>query len=195
MLIIRRPDLVVAVLALTITFGAAAAWSDAVTDALDAASAAYTEGKLSETAARLADANRALSGLQGAALLALMPPAPEGWTRAVDTGMMQDMVLVGGGSAIEATYSSADGQSFTLGFIADNTMILSMRGMFANEAMARTFGGKRTIGGAEFVPQDELTMFAILADRIMVEATGAPIAVMEPILAKIDYAALAAYGQ
>lgn len=172
-----------------------AARADAVSDALEAASAAYADGKLAETAARIAEANAALSVLQSAALVALLPPAPAGWTRSENTDMTQSMVVIGGGSGIEATYDGPDGESFTLSIFADNPMVLSMKEMFANDMMVTMMGGKKTIGTADFLAQDEQTLFTVVDDRMMVQAMGAPVAVMEPILAQIDYPALADYGK
>lgn len=169
--------------------------ADAVSDALAAAAAAYADGKLSETSARIAEASAALSALQSAALLALLPPAPEGWTRTENSDMTQSLVVIGGGSGIEATYRGPDGQSFTLSIYADNPMILSMREMFVNEMLVTMMGGKKTMGGGEYLVQDEQSVFTIVDDRMVVQAMGAPVATMEPVLAALDYAALANYGK
>jgi len=169
--------------------------ADAVSDALTAASDAYAEGRLAETASRIAEASAALSALQSAALVALLPPAPDGWTRTENTDMTQSMVVIGGGSGIEATYSGPDGQEFTVSIFADNPMVLSMKEMFANDMLAAMMGGKKTVGAAQFLVQDEQSMFTIIDDRLMVQAMGAPVATMEPVLAALDYAGLAAYGR
>lgn len=169
--------------------------ADAVSDALEAASTAYADGKLAETSARIAEATAALSALQSAALVALLPPAPDGWTRTDNAEMTQALVVIGGGSGVEATYSGPDGQSFTVSIFADNPMILSMKEMFGNDFMVSMMGGKRTVGGAQFLAQDDQSMFTIIDDRLIVQAAGEPVATMEPVLAALDYAALAAYGK
>ncbi|MCB6179146.1 hypothetical protein LHP98_13555 [Rhodobacter sp. Har01] len=181
--------------AFAVAFASPPARADAVSDALDAATAAYANGKLTETARRIAEANSALSALQSAALLALLPPAPDGWTRSENTDMTATMVVIGGGSGIEATYSGPDEQYFTITIFADNPMFLSMQEMYNNEMLVTMMGGKKTIGGAEYLTQAEDSLFTIVGERLMVQATGAPVAVMEPVLAQIDHAALAAYGQ
>jgi hypothetical protein len=109
--------------------------------------------------------------------------------------MTQSLVVIGGGSGIEATYRGPDGQSFTLSIYADNPMILSMREMFVNEMLVTMMGGKKTMGGGEYLVQDEQSVFTIVDDRMVVQAMGAPVATMEPVLAALDYAALANYGK
>ncbi|PTE13962.1 hypothetical protein [Pseudogemmobacter blasticus] len=190
-----RPRLSAAALVAATLSCAATARADAVSDALDAAQAAYAAGDLTATSHGIAEASAALSALQSAELLALLPPAPDGWTRTENTDMTASMIVVGGGSGIEATYTTPEGVTFTLVILADNPMVTSVKEMFANEMLVTMMGGAKPIGGASYLAQDERSLMTLVDDRLIVQASGAPVAVMEPVLARIDHAALAAYGK
>ena len=71
-------------------------------------------------------ARQALAKQQSDLLTALLPEAPDGFTRTLTEDFSQGFAMAGGGSGAEARYDSADGAtSFTLSFVADNPMVAS----------------------------------------------------------------------
>ena len=69
--------------------------ADDVSDALQAAVDAYAAGDLGKTAASLTLATQALGAQQGDLLAALLPPAPDGWTRTLTEDFSQGFGFMG----------------------------------------------------------------------------------------------------
>ncbi len=173
--------------------GALPAAADAVTEALDRAAAAYSEGRLREAMTELQTAQVALQQQQTDALVALLPEAPAGFTREISTDMAAGLAMLGGGVGAEAVYASAS-ERFTLTVTVDNPMIAMFAGMFANPQMIAMAGGQALkIGGRDFVNQDG-QVTGLIDFRILIQAQGAPVEVMTPVLEAIDYAALGRFG-
>ncbi|TCM75701.1 hypothetical protein [Rhodovulum steppense] len=171
----------------------APALADEIVDTLNGAIAAYEAGDVKYALEELAYARQLLQSVAAEGLAAFLPPAPEGWTREVNTGMNQGLALMGGGSGAEATYAGG-GKSFTLSVMADNPMVGAMAAMFGNPMLMGMSGEIVRVGRQRFVDQEgELT--GLVDNRILVQASGAPREDMLPVLEAIDYDGLAGFGR
>lgn len=171
----------------------AAAQADDVTEAIDNARAAYEEGDVAYALEELALAQQLMMALKAEGFAAFLPEAPAGWTREIETEGMAAMGMMGGGSMVEASYQGA-GESFTITLTADNPMVAAMAGMFANAAMLSASGVKVIrVGREKFADQDGELM-SVIDNRVLIQATGAPVEVMLPVLETIDFRGLARFG-
>lgn len=148
------------------------ALADTVSDALDAASAAYAAGDLNKAAAGITTAGKEIAAMQSGMLLALFPPAPEGWTRSDNTDMAQGLSMMGGGSGAEATYTDAEGLTITLSAYADNMMVQTFAGVLGNAQMMAMMGKTVEINGVTFLEQEGQTTMALLENRVLLQANG-----------------------
>ncbi len=166
-----------------------AAPADEIADTIRSALDAYETGDVQYATEELAYAQQLLRELKASGLSAFLPPAPEGWTRSDDAEMSANMGFMGGGVGAKATYQKGDSR-FEITLMADNPMVAAMGGMFANAAM---MGIRQVrVGRERFADQDgQLT--ALIGNRVLVQASGAPADVMVPVLQAIDFAALAAF--
>jgi hypothetical protein len=188
----RRPAILrAAALGLGLAAAAAPAAADDVTDTIEAALAAYGQGDLKDALEELAYARQLISEMQTADLAAFLPEAPDGWSREIDTEMAAALSMMGGGFGAEATYAGG-GQRFTVTLMADNPMVAGFAGMLGNAALLG--GAKRVrIGGERFLDQDG-ELVALIDNRILVQASGAPLEAMVPVLEAMDFEALARFG-
>jgi hypothetical protein len=163
--------------------------ADEIADTIRAALEAYESGDVQYATDELAYAQQLLRELKASGLSGFLPPAPEGWTRTDDTEMSANMGFMGGGVGAKATYEKG-GSRFEITLMADNPMVAAMGGMFANAAM---MGMKQVrVGRERFADQDgQLT--ALIANRVLVQASGAPVDVMVPVLQEIDFAGLGSF--
>ncbi|MBK1634300.1 hypothetical protein [Rhodovulum adriaticum] len=169
------------------------ALADDVTDTLQSAIEAYESGDVQYALEELAYAQQLLRAMKAEGLTAYLPPAPEGWSREVNTDMNQGLAMMGGGTGAEAVYSG-NGASFTVTLMADNPMVGAMGAMFASPMLMAAGGEIIRVGRQKFVDQDgELT--ALVDSRILVQASGADADTMLPVLEAIDYKALAGFGR
>ena len=100
--------------------------------------------------------------------------------------------MMGGGVGAAATYEG-DGHVLTITMMADNPMVQGFAGMLANAGLMGT--GKRVrIGGERFLDQDG-ELVALIADRVLVQASRAPVEAMQPLLEQIDFDALGSFGR
>ena len=169
--------------------------ADDVSDVLQAAVDAYAAGDLGKTAASLTLATQALGAQQGDLLAALLPPAPDGWTRTLTEDFSQGFGFMGGGSGAEARYDKADGSvSFTLSFVADNPMVGAMGGMLGNAQMMAMMGKVEMVGDQPVLDADG-SLSALVGARVLFQAQGAEVADMLPLVQAIDFAKLGAFDQ
>src|SRR6056297_2989270 len=98
-----RPLSAIATLALAATPLAA----DEITDTLDSAKQAYEEGDVAYALEELEYAKQQMLALKTDALSAYLPPAPDGWSREMNTDMNAGLAMMGGGVGAEAEYSGA----------------------------------------------------------------------------------------
>ncbi len=165
--------------------------ADEVSDTLQSALQAYEDGDIKYALEELDYAKQLLKQIQSTALTDFLPEAPEGWSREIDTETAALLGFGGTGAAAQATYSNGDEQ-FTIMFLADNPMIMSMGAMIAN---AGAMGAKVVrVGRQKFMVQDnELT--GLVDNRILVKADGADPDIMLKVLETVDYRALSRYAE
>lgn len=165
--------------------------ADEILETLDAARAAYESGDMQQALEELAYAQQLVRELKTAGLTDLLPAAPDGWSRAINTDMGAAMAMFGGGVGAEATYKSGQ-DSFTILLMADNAMVQGFAGMLGTAGLL--VGKQLSIGSQKFIEQEgELT--GLVDNRILVQASGAPLEVMQPILEQIDFEAMAGFGR
>jgi hypothetical protein len=179
-----------ATLALVLAFSQPAA-ADEVTDTLQSAIEAYNNGDIQYALEEIDYAKSLIGAMKTSAFTAFLPEAPEGWTREIDTGMNRGLAMLGGGVGAEAEYS--DGKTtFTIKMMADSPMIAGFVGMLANASM---MGIKVERVGREKYMNQNGELSAVVGNRILIQAKGAPVDVMLPLLEEIDYEGLANFGR
>ncbi len=171
-----------------------AAKADDIAEALQAATDAYAAGDLKGTSDQIGAASRALSLKKTDLIIALLPPAPDGWTRTPSEEFAAGMAMMGGGTGTEVSYAGPDA-TFTITVMADNAMISSMLGMFTSPEMMAMMGKVTKVGTIDMIDQGDGGLMGILGDRVMITASGATAEVMVPILAATDFEALATFDK
>ena len=178
-------------LALALTAGATHA--DEVSDTLRSALESYEAGDVAYALQELAYAQQLMMAMKADGLAAFLPPAPDGWTMEVNTEMNAALAMMGGGTGAEGRYSNGT-DSFTLTLTADSPMVGMMAGMFGNPAVLAAGGAKTVrVGRERFIDQDG-QLSGLIANRILVQATGATPEVMLPVVETIDFGGLAGFG-
>lgn len=173
----------------------ASAYADEVSDALQSASDAYAAGDLGKTSEAIVMARQALAKQQSDLLTALLPEAPEGFTRTLSEDFSQGFAMAGGGSGAEARYDSADGAtSFTLSFVADNPMVASMAAMLGNAQMMAMMGTVVKVGDTPLLQTDG-NVSGLLDSRVLFQAQGAGVDAMMPLIQQIDFAKVASFDK
>ncbi|WP_212525178.1 hypothetical protein [Actibacterium sp. MT2.3-13A] len=168
------------------------AQADDVTDTLKSAIEAYEAGDVQYALEEIAFARQLLQAMKTEGLAGFLPPPPEGWSREVNTEMSAGMAMFGGGTGAEAEYTGAEAR-FTVTLMADTPMVAAMAGMFANPMIMAASGRIIRVGRQKFLDQDgELT--GLINGRVLVQASGADVAVMLPVLEAIDFEGLGAFG-
>lgn len=177
----------------TLSVLSAPAFADEIAETIQSALDAYTAGDIKYATEELAFAQQQLQALKTDGLSAFLPEAPEGWTRTINTEMNAGLAMMGGGTGTEATYQGTD-QSFTLTITADNPMVGTFAAMFGNSVMMASMGKITRVGREKFVDQDG-SLTGVVDDRILIQAQGAPVDAMVPVLATMDFATLASFGK
>ncbi|WP_108261583.1 hypothetical protein [Mangrovicoccus ximenensis] len=155
---------------------------------------AYEAGDVGLALKELGIAKGVLEQQRAEGLSAFLPAAPEGWSRELTTELTAAMPMLGGGSSIEATYASAQ-ETFRITLMGDNPMVLTMAPFLAQPEMAPAYGGKLHRVGDVHVLEMDGSLSALAGNRYLVQAEGAPVEVMLPLLAEIDFEGLAGYMQ
>ena len=167
--------------------------ADEIAETMRRALAAYEAGDATAAAQDLAIATQMLQQQKAQALTGFLPPAPDGWTRSVDTEMNAGLAMTGGGTGAAATYEGPEG-SFTLTITADSPMMMSFMGLFANPMILQSMGQVSRLGD-QMVLQQDADLMTLVDNRILVQATGLPADTMRPVFEAVDFAALAAFGR
>ncbi len=167
----------------------APAHADPFIEAMETALEAYQDGDLQFAEDELAQAQRVLADMKAQGLANFLPPAPDGWTREIDTEGGQMMGFMGGGTMAKAVYLGDAGR-FELSLMANNPMVAQLGMMLGNSAMIAQMGGQvERINRVRFLREDQ-SLKAIVANRILVQAEGADADVMIPLLEQIDFRAM-----
>jgi hypothetical protein len=123
---------------------AGTAQADKVTDAIDRASKAYSDGKLSSTSRELQFAIGRVGRRLARAYQKAMPPAPDGWKARKARRRNRTVGMMGLGITVNQRYRADGGRGrATAQLVIDNPMIQAMGAMFANPAMAQSSGYDR----------------------------------------------------
>lgn len=169
--------------------------ADAVTDALEAALAAYRAGDLPNTAAQVTTAGKAVQEQQAARLAAFLPPAPEGWSMESGSDAAAGLAMMGmAGTVVEGRYNDPQGNSFTLTLTADSPMVATMAGVLGNPQMMAMMGKVVKVGGTDMMDQSG-SLSALVGGRVLVQAQGMESAAMIPVLSGLNFAALPTYDK
>lgn len=168
----------------------APALADEITDLLLSAIDAYQDGDVQYALDEIEMAKQELMALKTDALGRYLPPAPDGWTREVSSDVQQGLAMLGGGVGAEASYQG-DGKSYTIKLMADNPMVTSLAGIINNASM---MGLKsKRVNRQKFVIQDGEIM-GLVANRILVQVSGADIDTMLGALEAMDFEAMGRFG-
>ena len=163
--------------------------ADPFIEALETAIEAYQDGDFQFAEDELAQAQRLLGEMKAQGLANFLPPAPDGWTREIDTEGGQMLGFMGGGIMAKAVYSGDAGR-FELSLMADNPMVAQLGMMLGNSAMIAQMGGQvERINRVRFLREDQ-SLKAIVANRILVQAEGVDAEIMIPLLEQIDFRAM-----
>lgn len=182
----RIPALVLAALL------AAPVQADPIADTIRSALEAWEGGDRQFALDELITAQQMIQSAKADDLSAFLPEAPEGWTREVKTDMNAGLAMMGGGIGAEATYQGPDA-SFRITIMADNPLVASMGAMLSNAQLMATMGKVVRVGRVRFLQQDN-SLQALIANRVLVQAQDADPAVMLPVLETMDLAALEKFG-
>lgn len=166
------------------------ALADEVTDTLSSALQAYEDGDIEYAIEELDYAKSLLQEMKTEALSAFLPEAPDGWTREVNPDMNAGLAMLGGGVGVEAEYTSGDVR-FTITITANNPMITAFGGMITNAGM---LGMKLERVGREKFLNDDGELTGLIDNRILVQASGADVALMLDVLKTMDFEGLQDFG-
>jgi hypothetical protein len=146
-------------------------------DALRESVKQYRAGKIAEASAALDQAKEIIEKAQSAQMGNALPDPPSGWE--ADDMKTEDVgPFLGGGKVVKKLYKNKSGQQqVQLEVFYGSSLIRLMRGMLANEAIAKAQGYETKRAGGESVlvkkvdaKNSELNM--PMEDEIMVRMTG-----------------------
>jgi hypothetical protein len=168
------------------------AQADEISDTISRALEAYNAGDRQYAMDELAMAQQLLQAAKADSLSGFLPPAPDGWTRTVNTDMNAGLAIMGGGTGAEATYEGPDG-TFRITLMADNPMVGSMAAVLSNTAVMASMGKLVRVGKQRFLQQDN-SLQGLVGNRVLVQAQDMTTEAMLPVLEQIDFAALEKFG-
>lgn len=180
----KRVFSLIAIAALTTNVAHADEIEDAITGALQA----YKEGDTAYALEELTYAQQLLNALKQDSLAGFLPAPLDGWTREENDEMMAGMSVFGGGSGAAAEYTNGS-QDFSIMFMADSPMVMSLAPMLANPGLV---GKPLRIGRTKFIEQDGQIM-GLVANRILIQAEGDKDAIIQH-LEQVDFKAMASFG-
>jgi hypothetical protein len=168
------------------------AQADEITDTLQAAIDAYNDGDVTYALEELDFARQKLMALRTEAFQQFLPPAPNGWTREVETDMQAGLTMMGGGMGASAGYRAPDGsQYYSITMMADNAMVASMGAMVANAA---AMGMKVERVGRQRVAINDGQAMALVNNRILITIEGGDEALLLEAMQGIDFDGLSNFG-
>lgn len=183
-----RLTLAAACLALAALPAAADEVSDTIQSALDA----YTEGDVAYATEELNFALQLLKEMRAGDLQSFLPEPLDGWTREIDEGAAAGLAMMGGTGAAATYISGSD--NFTISVLMDSPMVTGMAAMFSNPALAASGGGKMVrVGREKFVSMDG-DLNGLIGNRVFVQADGDNTDAIVAHLETMDFRALAQFG-
>lgn len=133
-----------AILAVGLLLGDATAKADGVTDQMDRAKQAYSQGKLSNAAQELQKALAAVQNKMAGDFLKVLPAAPQGWT--TDQPEVQGLGMSSGGFSITNTFTKGD-QGITVSLVLDDPATeAALAGLLAAQGLDQAGSRKIKIG-------------------------------------------------
>lgn len=170
---------------------ATTARADEVSDTLESALSAYNEGDIQYALEELEFAKQLIMALKTDALSAFLPEAPNGWAREVNSEMNSSLAswAAAPGGPRRNTAWAISSFNHHHGRQPDDR---GLCGMIGNAAV---MGGAKLerVGRMKYMNQDgELS--GLVDNRILIQAKGAPVEVMIPLLETIDVKALEDFG-
>lgn len=168
------------------------ATADEISDTLQSALDAYSAGDVAYALEELDFARQKMMAIRADAFQQFLPEAPEGWTRVVDSDMQAGLAMMGGGMGASASYNAPDNaQSYSINMMADNAMVATMGGMVANAA---AMGMKVERIGRQRIALSDGQAMALVNNRILITIEGRDEAVLMQAMERIDFDALANFG-
>lgn len=166
--------------------------ADEITDTLQSAIDAYSDGDVAYALEELDFARQRMIAIQADAFKQFLPEAPDGWEREVDNEMQAGLGMMGGGMGATADYRSSDGsQRYTITMMADNTMVASMGAMLANAA---AMGMKLERIGRQRIAINDGQAMALVNNRILITVEGGEEDMLMQAMESIDFDALSRFG-
>lgn len=181
------------ILAAACALSLSAAQADDILDALDATRSAYEAGNVGAALQELSIAQALMQQQKTASFVSFLPEAPDGWSRELDNDVAAGLAMFGGGTGAEATYSNGTDR-VSLMLLADSPMVASMAGMLNNPAVLMASGGKLVKVGDQRFAQTDSEYTGMVANRILIQASGQNEAAVITILEQVDYNGLAGYA-
>jgi hypothetical protein len=180
------------VAAAVVSLAALPASADEVTETIQSALEAYSDGDIAYATDELTFALQLLKEMRAGDLLGFLPEALDGWTREVDPDAAAALTMMGGtGAAAEYTSGSSD---FTITLMMDSPMIAGMAAMFSNPAVLASGQGKMVrVGREKFVSMDG-TISGLVGNRVLVQAEGDDTDAILAHLETMDLRALSQFG-
>ena len=173
-------------------FAALPAAADEVSDTIQSALDAYSEGDLAYATEELTFALQLLKEMRAGDLMGFLPEAQEGWTRELDPDTAAALAMMGGTGAA-AEYSSGS-DDFTITLIMDSPMIAGMAAMFSNPALVTSGQGKLVrVGREKFISMDG-TISGLIGNRVLVQAEGDDTDAILSHLGTMDLRGLSQFG-
>jgi hypothetical protein len=162
--------------------------ADEIEESLKMALEAYQAGDINAAKEEIDFAAQLMNQLKASALGDFLPAAMAGWER--KDGDSQASGAFGGGSSASARYTRGQ-DNINIQLMADNQMVTSMAGMFANTALMGAMGQVKRINRQKVVITKNGEVQALVDNRILVQIGGnAPVEDKEAYFSAIDIGGL-----
>ena len=134
-----------------------------------------------------------LNARQADGLADLLPEPLPNFIREILAGSSSSLEFMGGGAIVEANYHGPNGR-FVLTMMADNPLVAASSDLFSNVDAGNPLGEVLQITGQDFL-LGENGLSGLIGGRILVQASGGTPDDMIAHLERIDFGALAEFGQ
>ena len=167
----RRFGLALAAAGLLAAQAGTSARADEVSDALEAALAAWRAGDVALAKEELDYAAALVDEAQAAGLSTFLPEALPGWTREDGEATAAPAAMFGGGLSASAVYAR-DRARIEIRLFADNPMVAAMAPMLASPQMMAAAGEMRRAGRQRYVVTPDGEIMALIDGRVMAQLSG-----------------------